>query len=155
MKKALAPILCFVFVVAIFFVIQTFAMYRDSASGEGTIPAATWSVTRSYSDPNDSLELTSGTITDDYTLTVQSNSKVDVIYDIIISNLPEGVVVSLDDGSDLPQEEGKITIPNAGTINYNDSEKVREHTLTFKAISGATAVSEQEIDIDVEFRQAL
>ena len=48
---------------------------------------------------------------------------------------------------------GTITINNAGTIDYNDSVKTKTHTLTFRATSGATTVSDQSINIDVQFKQ--
>ena len=88
-------------------------------------------------------------------MTVQSNSEVDVLYRIVIDNLPSGVVVDIDNtGYQTPSAGGTLIIENANTvINYNDVSKTKTHILTFKANNDAVLVSNQEIDIDVEFRQ--
>ena len=54
----------------VFYAIHTFALLRSTAQGTGTIDTASWSVTRSQSQPGDSLEVIPGLTTDDYTLTV-------------------------------------------------------------------------------------
>lgn len=155
-KKILKSIILVVTILLVFCAIQTFAIFRKIASGTGTLDAATWSVTRSQSQSGDSIDIMPGLTTDDYTLTVQSNSEVDVIYSIIISNLPTGVEVDLDNsGNYRTPTSGTITIDPAGTINYNDAQKTKIHTLTFRATSGAQLVTDQSINIDVKFKQGL
>ena len=155
MKKILSNPILFIFLILfVFCTIQTFAIFRKSGSGTGSITTATWNVTRSQSQSGDSIEITPGVDTDNYLLTVSSSSEVDVVYSIIISNLPNGVEVDLDNSGDYRQaDNGTIMIRPAGTINYNDSIKTKNHTLTFRATSEATPISDQEIDIDVEFKQ--
>ena len=145
------------FVMVIFAIIVTsFAIYRGSGSAAGSIRAATWSISRSQSQSGDSLQVIPELATDTYDLTVTSASEVDVVYTISIENLPSGVEVSLDNGAYQPPTSGTVRISNAQTvINYNDAVKTKTHTLTFRATSGATIVSNQEIDIDVEFKQTL
>ncbi len=134
--------------------VLTFAILRASGSGSGTIRTAKWSVSRNYSQTGDSIEIYQGGATDSYTLTVQSASEVDVLYKIIISNLPTGVEVDIDNTGYLTPTAGTLIIENANTvINYNDSVKTKTHTLTFKAASTASLVTDREINIDVEFRQ--
>jgi hypothetical protein len=134
--------------------VLTFAILRASGSGSGTIRTAKWSVSRNYSQTGDSIEIYQGGATDRYTLTVQSASEVDVLYKIIISNLPTGVEVDIDNTGYLTPTAGTLIIENANTvINYNDSVKTKTHTLTFKAASTASLVTDREINIDVEFRQ--
>ena len=153
-KKIIGILLLAVFFVTVSYSINTFALFRKSKSATGSLDAATWSVTRSQSQSGDSIDITPGSTTDDYILTVQSSSEVDVVYSIIISNLPSGVEVDLDNsGTYLTPTSGTITINNAGSINYNDSVKIKTHTLTFRATSGATIVSDQTINIDVQFKQ--
>lgn len=133
----------------------TYAMYRKGKTGSGSLDAATWSITRTQ--PGGDIDLVADdTTTDTYTLTVTSASEVDVIYKIIIDNVPTGVSVKLDDGAyqTPPANSNTITI-NAGTINYNDSVKTKTHTLTFKASANAQLVTDEDVDIDVEFRQGL
>jgi hypothetical protein len=155
MKKILSnPMLLIIMILFVFCTIQTFAIFRKESLATGSIDTASWNVTRSHSQSGDSIDITPGTDTDNYLLTVSSTSEVDVIYSIIISNLPNGVEVDLDNSGNFRQaDNGTITIRPAGTINYNDSIKTKNHTLTFRATSGATPISDQEIDIDVEFKQ--
>ena len=153
-KKVLLPLAFMVMVFAI--VATTFAIFRKSGSGTGSIRAATWSISRSQSASGDSLEVIPELSTDVYNLTVTSTSEVDVVYTIIISNLPTGVEVALDNGTYQPSSNGTVRISNAQTvINYNDAVKTKNHTLTFRATSSAQVVSDQEIDVDVEFKQSL
>ena len=155
MKKKM--LFALIFVVMIFAIVATtFAIFRGSSSATGSIRAATWSISRSQSESGDSLEIVPELSTDVYNLTVTSGSEVDVTYTIIISNLPSGVEVALDNGTYQTPTSGTVRISNAQTvINYNDAVKTKNHTLTFRATSSAQAVSDQEIDIDVEFKQSL
>ncbi len=155
MKKRM--LLLLVFVVMVFAIIATtFAIFRSSSSATGSIRAATWSISRSQSGSGDSLEIVPELSNDVYNLTVTSHSEVDVTYTIIISNLPSGVEVALDGGTYRIPTSGTVRISNAQTvINYNDAIKTKNHTLTFRATSSAQTVVDQEIDIDVEFKQAL
>lgn len=139
-----------------FCTVHTFALYRNSKASSGSMVAATWNVSRSQSQSGDSIDIVVGGDTDTYTLTVQSNSEVDVEYKIIISNLPAGIEVDLDGGGYLTPSNGNLTIQNANTvINYNDDSKTKTHVLTFRAVSGTAEVLNQEIDIDVEFSQVV
>lgn len=155
-KKIIKPLLLIIGISLIFYAIRTFALLRSSTQGIGSIDTAKWSVTRNQSQSGDSIEVIPGISTDSYTLTVESDSEVDVIYSIIISNLPTGVEVDLDNsGNYRTPTSGTIRINSAGTINYNDSTKTKTHTLTFRATNGATLVTDQSINIDVEFKQGL
>ncbi len=134
--------------------ILTFALVRFRSNSSGSIKSAKWSVSRNYSQPGDSIEIYKGGDTDSYTLTVESASEVDVKYKIIIQNLPEGVEVDLDNTGYQTPSNGTLTIENANTvINYNDAIKTKNHTITFKATNAASLVTNQAINIDVEFRQ--
>ena len=149
MKKRITKtlILCIVIII-VSYAVHTFALMRAGNNISG-------SVTRNYSQSGDSIDIYKGGITDSYTLTVQSNSEVDVLYKIVIDNLPSGVVVDIDNtGYQTPSAGGTLIIENANTvINYNDVSKTKTHILTFKANNDAVLVLNQEIDIDVEFRQ--
>lgn len=153
-NKIIKPMILVIVIALIFYAVHTFALLRNRANGTGSIDTARWSVTRSQSQSRDSIEVIPGGITDTYNLTVQSNSEVDVVYKIIISNLPSGIEVALDNGNYLTPSSGTLTIQTANTvINYNDATKTKNHTLTFRATSGAPIVTDEEIDIDVEFKQ--
>ncbi len=135
-------------------VVLTFAIMRIRGNSTGSIKASTWSVTRNYSQPGDSIEIYKEGETDSYTLTVESASEVDVKYKIIISNLPTGVEVDLDNTGYESPTNGSLTIEKTNMIiNYNDSVKTKTHTITFRATNAASPIANQEINIDVEFRQ--
>ncbi len=153
-KKIIITLSLSVLILSLFYAFKTFGLFRNSAGSTGTLETARWSVTRSHSTSSDSLEVIPGIADDTYTLTVESMSEVDVTYTIIISNLPAGVEVILDNHTYTPSNN-TVRIPNAGTINYNDQEKIQTRVLTFRAVSGAQTVSDQEIDIDVEFKQII
>ena len=40
-------------------------------------------------------------------------------------------------------------------LNADAAVKTKNHTLTFRATSSAQVVSDQEIDVDVEFKQSI
>ena len=97
MKKRIIKtlILCIVIII-VSYAVHTFALMRASGSVNGSINTSTWSVTRNHSQSGDSINVYKGGATDSYTLTVQSAAEVDVLYKIIISNLPSGVEVDID-----------------------------------------------------------
>ena len=143
-----------VLILLFFCAMQTFGIFRSSGDDNKTVPSAIWSVSRNHSSSSDSIDLVKGQDEDDYTLTVESRSEVDVTYSVIISDLPAGVEVDLD-GVTYPQSNNEIRIDNVGAIYYSDQEKVKTHTLTFRATNEASIVAGNEIDIDVEFKQII
>ena len=138
----------------VFCAMQSFGILKSSGQTTKAVPTAIWSVSRNHSSSSDSLDLIKGQGGDDYTLTVESASEVDVTYSVIISDLPAGVEVDLD-GVTYPQSNNVIRIDDIDIIYYSDQDKTRTHTLTFRATNSATVVSDQEIDIDVEFSQVI
>ena len=137
-----------------FCAMKTFTIFKSAGQKTNSVPTAIWSVSRNHSSSSDSIDLIKGQGGDDYTLTVESASEVDVTYSVIISNLPVGVEVDLD-GVTYPQSNNQIRIDDVDTIYYSDQVKTKTHTLTFRATNGATVVNDQEIDIDVEFKQII
>ncbi len=143
-----------VVLLSFFCAIKTFAIFKSSGQDTKSVPTAIWNVSRNHSSSSDSIDLIKGQGGDTYTLTVESRSEVDVTYAVIISSLPDGVEVDLD-GVTYTQSNNAIRIDDVDTIYYSDQTKTRTHTLTFRATNGATVVSNQEIDIDVEFKQTI
>ena len=151
-KKILFRIACVAFVLYLFFIASyvpyTYAKYKSSSSGSAEISLANWNV--SIAGGNNSITVTSGGSTTDFTLTTTNNSEVDVTYSLILTNVPSGVSVKVDNGNYYAEENNSITIPNIGTLEVDGSNT---HTLTFKAILDAVEVDNQQIGIDVEFKQ--
>lgn len=148
----------FIFVFAFLFfafLTHSFGMFKNNSTVTGTINAAEWSVSLEQSGVNNTLSIIPESTNANYTLNVKSLSEVDVVYTIVISNLPQGVEVALDNGQFQSQTNNTITFTDAGTILYSSINRTNSHTLTFKAVSGATYVNNQTVDIDVIVHQVM
>ncbi len=144
-------IVILVYLVSVFCIPSSLGIYKRTTTGTKTIDVADWSVALDQTGVTGSVQVIEGdTNGGTYTLNVVSDSEVDVIYDITVSNIPTGVQVKLDGGTYLP-ENSTVTFTNAGIIPYGDGPNT--HTLTFKANNGATLVSNRTINIDVDFKQ--
>ncbi len=154
-KKLIINTILFVFVLTLFLHSSSYAIYRGLLNIGGTLASSEWSVSLNQENVDDHLEITRGGDEDTYTLTIVSNSEVDIVYSIVISNVPSGVSVSLDEEDDYyEQSNNQIIIPDAGSIIYTGSgNNIKTHTLTFKASSDATVISNQELNVDIIVRQ--
>ena len=133
---------------------SSLGLYKNGMNTTGLISAASWDVSLNQTGINSNLEVEPNS-TISYTLNVVSNSEVNTKYSIIISNIPSGVVVKLDEEENFRiPNNGTVVIDNAGIILYSAVHQ-NTHTLTFKANAGAPAVNNQEIDINVVFEQDL
>jgi lipoprotein-anchoring transpeptidase ErfK/SrfK len=131
------------------------ALMRKSTTGTGTLKAAKWDVDLTEDDDNN-LEVIRGELSNDrYTFTVSNDSEVDVVYKVILSNVPNNVQVKLDDGTYEGPTDGTITIDPAGTLLYSAQGSEQTHTLTFKALWGASLVTNEQIQLDVVISQKL
>lgn len=162
MKKSrlLLPVISIaLIIVAVFFISpmeDTNAQYKSAATGNDEFKTATWDVSLNQDGIDNNVSLISdGTTTQSYTLNVKSLSQVDTEYSIVIDDLPDGVKVSLDDGEYQTPSNGKVTFSNVGIIRGTDDVKEKSYVLTFKAEIGTSDVSDQEVNIDVKFRQKI
>ena len=156
MKKDKNIKLIILVVILSFFVIPfSFAVYRVATNSSGDLISANWSVSLNQQGVNNYLSVIPDSYNAGYTLNVTSNSKVDVVYTVIISNLPAGIEVSFDGGSFRSQSNNTITFTDIGSILYSDSVKTKTHTLTFRALTGSTLINNREVDVDVTFRQIM
>lgn len=157
MKRMSLKMLIILFLGMIFFVGTTFSILNNSISGNGTVSLAEWSISLNQNNENNHLSIIpdpNGT-TASYTLNIVSQSEVDIIYSIVIEDLPTGVSVSIDNGTFTQAINNTVTFSNFGTILYNDENKTKSHIITFKASSSAGFVNNQEVNINVIARQVL
>lgn len=159
MKKHLKKI---IIVLIIGFVVSlvsySYSIFRSGTNPTGSIKLATWSVSLNQSGVDNYLSIVPGdaTSTADYTLNVTSLSEVNIIYTVVINNLPTGVSVDFDNsGTFTPEVNNSVVFSDIGTINYSDASHTKTHTLTFKADSNSSFVSDEEIDVNVIARQVL
>ena len=151
----IAMILLFTILLSIFVLPRTLAIFRDTGSGNGSLKLAEWNVSLNQEGVNNTVNIISGVTEPSYTLNVKNLSEVDVKYNIIISNLPDGVQVKLDSGEYVAPTSNTVTFYNAGTIYYNDESKEKSHILYFKSSLDTTEVSNQSVNIDVVASQVL
>ena len=156
--KKIMPIPIIISILVILFIIpMSYAIYRSYSTGGGNIATASWNVSLNQNNVNNNLTIIPGEngTTASYTINITSNSEVDVIYSIVIENLPSGVSISLDDGSFVTANNNKVVFTDVGTILYSDANKIKSHVITIKANSNTQYVNNQEIDVNVIARQAL
>lgn len=139
----------------LFSISVTYSTLRKMDSGSGTIIAADWDVSLNQTGINNQLEIIPNSLNASYTVKINNNSEVDVIYDIVVNYVPEGVQVKLDDSNFQTPTDGTVTFSNVGTIAFADANKEKSHTLTFKALTTATASQNNTVGVDVIVRQAL
>lgn len=140
---------------ALFFVPSTYAIFKNTTQSSSDIVSAEWVVSLEQDGISDNATVVPGIENGTYTLKVKSLSLVDVKYDIVISQLPNGVDVSIDGVNYPPVSDGTVTFQNAGTILHSSQEKINTHTLTFRGADNATIVDNQVVKVDVNAQQLL
>ena len=142
-----------VYLLATFCIPSTLGIYKRNASSSSIVDTSAWDVDIDQTGLSGSVSVIEGDANGGtYTLKVVSDSEVDVVYDIIVRNIPSGVQVKLGNGSFQPASS-TVTFSNAGTILYGSQPMENTHVLTFKANNGATIVNNQTVTIDVDFKQ--
>ena len=119
-------IIFFVVLFSCFLVNKTFAKHTSTVIGSGETDIAKWE------------------------LLLDGNSEVSSKYSIEISNLPDTVRIALDNGEYKVPVNGTILFENSGSFKSSSSSVINNHTLSFKAVSGASSVSNRELDIDIK-----
>lgn len=107
-----------------FFVIRTYSKFSSSVDKTGSLSIAKWDVLANI--PTEDINLVAGNNIDTYTLTVTSKSEVATNYSIVISNLPIGVQVALDNNNYKNVSSGKVQFNNVGSFNANASNTSKE-----------------------------
>ena len=150
-------LLCLIAIIAIVVLMfNTFfdAKYRTKVSGTDTVRIAKWKFDVDTSSNASELYVVSendnGTNT--YDITITNESEVSSSYALVLSNVPVGLQVKLDNGIYRSTNDGVITINNAGSFLVN-GETSHTHTLTFKDLLSSSNQGDMEIHLDVVFEQ--
>lgn len=136
----------------------TYSILREMIEGDSSIAAADWIVTLEQAGVNNNVSVVPENATGTYILNIKSLSKVDVTYDIVLSNLPAGVDVSIDGVNFPPVSSGTVTFSNAGTILANSQNRINSHTLTFRGTDGSLYENNpinQVVNVDVYAQQTM
>lgn len=152
MHNKMFQMVILVYLVSVFCIPSTLGIYKNTSTASEILNLADWDVALNQNGISGNVSAQAGGSDGSYLLKVVSNSEVDVIYSITVSNIPSGVTVKIDNGTFKPYSSS-VTFDDVGTINYSDQNHEKTHTLYFKANSGATLVNNQTVDIDVDFRQ--
>lgn len=157
MKKKTLLIVMLILVVSFFVVNGVLAIFRASANSTGNLALASWDVSLQQTGVENYISIIPGdaTSTAQYTLNVRNLSEVDIIYSIIIDDVPSGVSIALDDGTFVAETNNQVIFNEVGTIHYSDQNKTKSHTLTFKGDYTAAYATDEEINVNVLARQIL
>ncbi len=136
----------------------TLSKYIGIANNYGSTTVAKWEVFTDVSD-NDSNVLNfiigNASTNPSYTLKITSLSETKVMYSILLSDIPNGLEVKLDDGNYQVPSNGRIEFNDIGYIDTDDETKTKVHVLTFNAPIDIDEISDSEINIDVLFNQVI
>lgn len=144
--------------VPLFLLISTsYAIYKYGVNGISSVGLAEWSVSLDQNGIDNNLTVVPGIADATYTLKVKNLSQVDVKYDVVVSNLPSGIGVSIDSDNNenfVYESDGTATIENAGTILYNAGDKTNVHTLYFRGgVDADEFVNNQPVTVNVIVKQ--
>ena len=156
-KKYIVFLLIYFMFFSLYFTSTTMSKYvTEEVITSNSLQVAKWDVDAdSSSDKN--IVLVSGdevTNKQSYFIEVTSNSEVAADYKIVISNLKEGVVVSLDNGAYITPIAGKAVLSNSNcSFNANDTNSIHNHKIMFKANEGAPSAEKDNLNVDIVFTQ--
>ena len=156
-KKRLAIFLFVYFsLFASYYTTNTFTKCVGVLDKSGSLSIAKWDVSLNPTTGNTFNIITGNTSEnlDDqtYSFTITNNSDVALSYNIVLSNVPTGVEVVYDNVT-YYESSNVVTITNAGSFLTTDLNNTHTHSLTFIAPAGTTSVTNNEVDIDVDFVQ--
>ncbi|MBR7041873.1 MAG: hypothetical protein IKI04_00045 [Bacilli bacterium] len=142
-----------IFVLLALYIPFSLGLLKNRANLPSPVSFARWDVSADF-DLNGSMHLVPNSGTSSYSIVVSSDSEVDTDYSIIVSNIPSGVQVKLDNDEFQPYSS-TVTFSNAGTILYGAGVNSATHTISFRANTGAPFVNNQSVGVNVEFKQKM
>ena len=151
MRYKILTLILILILFCVFSISLAYSTLRNNYSGKGSIKGASWEV--AMMGNSDNIEITSGNSEQEYIITVNNNSEVDVVYSIQLTNLPSGVKVKLDDEEYKMEDNNQITFKDVGTLLYGSNSK--KHTLTFSATLDAVEITNHDFNVNVQFKQKL
>jgi len=126
--------------------------YKSETNGTSNATVAKWDVSLTPVTIGNEFDIVTGNTIVDYSIKVLSNSDVSCRYSIIISNVPNDIKVSLDDGTEQTPSNNKVTFSNVGSFIIGDDIEEHTHKISFSAPIESSANNSQ-INIQVGFTQ--
>lgn len=141
-----------IIILTIVFIINTSAKYTSNIDGNSNASIAKWNVIAAPVTANNTIDVVVGNSAVDYSIRVTNNSQVSCNYTITISNVPNGLRISLDGGTEQLPVNNVVTFANAGSFIVGSATQERIHQLSFSADLNTNSFND-DIDIDVTFTQ--
>lgn len=151
MKKYIKLILIFIFLLLFTTILNTYCKYQNNMKLNNNIAIAKWEIKPDIN--NIILNLVSNNTTQDYEINIAYKSEVASNYQIILSNIPKGIKVSLNSSQIFTPDNNNQIIINAGTINPSNSQINITDSLRFISTLEADNLSDYIIGIEVIFNQ--
>ncbi len=128
------------------------AKFQSTSNSTTGAKVAKWSVSIEPVTASNVLNIVTGSTAQDYIVKVKSLSEVSSAYSLIVSNVPNDVTVSLDDGTAQTPVNNTVTFSNAGSFSVGGGSNERQHKLTFNAPLNASATN-VVVNIQANFTQ--
>ena len=151
MNRYIRFILIFFFLIIICNIVNTYCKYQSNNSFNNSIAIAKWEVDTNIN--NEILNLVSNNNVQDYIVNISYKSDVASDYQIILSNIPEGIKVSLNDDMYINSDNNHQIVFNAGIINATKEQVNIADTLHFISTLDSDNLSNYKIQIEVVFNQ--
>ena len=158
-RKLKKKYIVFLSMYALFFVscftLITLAKYTSLLNRNGNVSVAKWDVSIAGENNKTLPTMTIGNSStyQDYTLTVTSLSEVGITYSAVITGVPTGVQIQVDDNTIYTPTNNTITINNLGSFSANASNTTHTHKLSFIVPIDTDTITNQALDIDIVFVQ--
>lgn len=155
-RKLFVFVLMYALIITSYFSLHTFSKYISTTNGgTGTKGIAKWDVQLDTSTSSNVINLISGNSTNqqNYILSITSQSEVGVDCSLSVTNLPTGIQLSIDNQATFTESNNTIYVSNFSYFNANDQNSTKNYILTFIAPIDVSAISNQQIGIDVSCKQ--
>ena len=130
------------------------AKYKSKINSNNNVTIAKWNVSTNVTDnTNNNLSIISENSKPSYIVKVNSTSEVATSYSIILSNVPTGLEVKIDNNDYQKPDHNTITFNDVGTFAANDETTTHNHILTFNDPLTTNNIGDSVINIDVLFEQ--
>lgn len=132
------------------FTINTFSkMITKLSDVQDSKTVAKWDVSANLPDATYTIVSTDEQT---YQISVTNNSEVALTYSIKITNKSQNSLVYLD-GTQRTDLKNDYTFNDVGTINANDTNKTKQHTLKFVSTPDVSEYNNRQVKIEVIFKQ--
>lgn len=151
-RKFLLILLLYAFFVTSYFSLRSFSKYTSVASNRtGVKSVAKWDVSLDTSSSGNTISLINGnsSASQNYLLSVTSQSDVGVNCDLNITNVPNGLKLVVDSVDEYTASNNEINVSDFCLFNANDANDTQNFVLTFVAPLDLAAEQNRQIDINV------